>query len=62
MLSKLTKALEDMTLLYTDAVVKIDVNGLNYYIASIDGFMGEKRPGECRDPNKVIIKAKRGIV
>lgn len=59
MLSDLIKRLKDMELLYGKAVVSVDLDGMPCRIASIDGYMGEKRPNEVPDPNKVVIRIKR---
>lgn len=58
MLSNLVKQLKDMGLLYGEAIVYVDVDGKKRRIISTDGFVGEKRPNECRDPNFVVIKTK----
>ncbi len=58
MLKTLIKYLKDMQLLYKDAVVHVKINDKEYYISSVDGFMGEKRKNECRDPNVVVINVK----
>lgn len=58
-LGDLIKRLKDMELLYGKAVVIVDMDGMPYRITSIDGYMGEKRPNEVRDPNKVVIRIKR---
>lgn len=58
MLADLIKRLKDMELIYGKAVVSVDLDEKKYSVASIDGFMGEKRPNEGRDPNEVVIRIK----
>lgn len=59
LLKNLIKCLKDMELLYGDkAVVSIEIDGETYWPTSISGYMGEKRPNECKDPDIVIIRAK----
>lgn len=55
MLKTLIKHLKDMEMLYGDAVVYIKDDKKEYKITSVEGFMGEKRKNECRDPNIVIL-------
>ena len=57
-LNDLIKRLEDMKLLYKDAIVRVDIDGVEYRVVSINGFTGEHRPGECQDPNRVIINVR----
>lgn len=57
-LKTLIKYLKDMEVLYGDAVVYIKDDKQEYRITSVDGFMGEKRKNECKDPNIVIINAR----
>ena len=52
------KRLKDMELLYGNAVIHVKSDQNEYRIKSVDGFMGEKRPNECRDPHVVIINVK----
>ena len=59
LLKNLIKWLKDMELLYSEnAVVNIRIDGKEYRITSVNGYMGEKRPNECKDPDIVIIRAK----
>ena len=57
-LKNLIKYLKDMEVLYGDAVVYIKDDKQERRITSVDGFLGEKRENECRDPNIVIINAR----
>lgn len=58
MLKTLIKHLKDMEMLYDDAVVCIKDDKREYRIISVEGFMGEKRKNECRDPNICIINVR----
>lgn len=60
-LKKLIKYLKDMELLYGNAVIHVKSDQDEYRIRSVEGFMGEKRPHECRDPNVVVINVKSNI-
>lgn len=57
-LEELIEHLNDMKLLYGNAVIRVKSEQNEYRIRSVDGFMGEKRPNECRDPHVVVINVK----
>jgi len=58
-LKELIERLNDMKLLYGNAVIHVKGDQNEYRIKSVDGFMGEKRPNECRDPHVVVINVKK---